>query len=89
MGVDSGSSTTKAIVMKDNVVVGTGWKPTTEVMKSAEDVITTALEEAGLHMEDLDAVGTTGYGRFLVGKKIGADLIQEELTVKTVLVPNS
>ncbi len=83
MGVDSGSSTTKAIVMKDNVVVGTGWKPTTEVMKSAEDVITTALEEAGLHMEDLDAVGTTGYGRFLVGKKIGADLIQEELTVNS------
>ena len=29
------------------------------------------------------AVGTTGYGRFLVGKEIRADLIQEELTVNS------
>ena len=36
MGVDSGSSTTKAVVMRDDEIVGTGWHPTTEVLKSAE-----------------------------------------------------
>ncbi|KQC03304.1 MAG: hypothetical protein APR53_01410 [Methanoculleus sp. SDB] len=83
MGVDSGSSTTKAIVMQDNRIIGAGWAPTTNVLGSAEDVIKTALEEAGVARNDLEATGTTGYGRFLIGEKIGADLIQEELTVNS------
>ncbi len=83
LGVDSGSSTTKAIVMKDNRIIGTGWQPTTEVLGSARDVIAHALAEAGIKREEIEAVGTTGYGRFLVGKDINADLIQEELTVNS------
>jgi len=83
LGVDSGSSTTKAIVMKDNRIIGTGWRPTMEVLKSAQDVIDHALQEAGITMKDVEAIGTTGYGRFLVGKEIKADLIQEELTVNS------
>lgn len=83
MGVDSGSSTTKAVVMRDNRIIGTGWLPTIAVLKSAEDVIDLALKEAGVQRSDIQAVGTTGYGRFLVGEKIGADLIQEELTVNS------
>ncbi|WP_214020611.1 methanogenesis marker 15 protein [Methanoculleus sp.] len=83
MGVDSGSSTTKAVVMKDNEIVGTGWLPTTEVIKSAEGAVASALEMAGLAREDIQAVGTTGYGRFLIGRHLGADLIQEELTVNS------
>ena len=83
MGLDSGSATTKAIVMKDNRIIGTGWQPTTEVLKSADEVIAHALAEAGITREEVQAVGTTGYGRFLVGKAIRADLIQEELTVNS------
>jgi putative methanogenesis marker protein 15 len=83
LGLDSGSATTKAIVMKDNKIIGTGWQPTTEVLKSANDVIDHALMEAGITRDDIQAVGTTGYGRFLVGKEIRADLIQEELTVNS------
>jgi putative methanogenesis marker protein 15 len=83
MGLDSGSATTKAIVMKDNKIIGTGWQPTTEVLKSANTVIEHALAEAGITRDDVQAVGTTGYGRFLVGKEIRADLIQEELTVNS------
>jgi putative methanogenesis marker protein 15 len=83
LGVDSGSSTTKAVVMKDNRIIGTGWQPTTEVLKSAEDVIEHALDEAGVQRSEIQAVGSTGYGRFLVGKEIKADLIQEELTVNS------
>ncbi|MDN7026194.1 methanogenesis marker 15 protein [Methanoculleus sp. FWC-SCC1] len=83
LGVDSGSSTTKAVVMRDNKVVGTGWRPTIEVLKSADEVVALALAEAGLSRDDIQAIGTTGYGRFLIGKHLGADLIQEELTVNS------
>lgn len=83
LGLDSGSATTKAVVMKDNKIIGTGWQPTTEVLKSAHAVIDTALSEAGITMKEIQAIGTTGYGRFLVGKDINADLIQEELTVNS------
>ncbi|HJJ56001.1 MAG TPA: methanogenesis marker 15 protein [Methanocorpusculum sp.] len=83
MGVDSGSSTTKCVIMKDNEIVGTGWKPTTEVLKSADEVINLAIQESGLKKSDIDAIATTGYGRFLIGKHLNADLIQEELTVNS------
>jgi putative methanogenesis marker protein 15 len=83
LGLDSGSATTKAVVMKDNKIIGTGWQPTTEVLKSAHGVIETALAEAGMTMKDIQATGTTGYGRFLVGKDLTANLIQEELTVNS------
>ena len=83
LGLDSGSATTKAVVMRDNRIIGTGWQPTTEVLKSAQEVIAHALAEAGVARDEIQAVGTTGYGRFLVGKDIQADLIQEELTVNS------
>jgi putative methanogenesis marker protein 15 len=83
LGVDSGSSTTKAVVMKDNRIIGTGWTPTTEVLKSAHSVIDSALAEAGITMQEIEAIGTTGYGRFLIGRELNADLIQEELTVNS------
>jgi putative methanogenesis marker protein 15 len=83
LGLDSGSSTTKAVIMQDNRIIGTGWLPTTAVLKSAEDAIDIAIREAGVRREEIQAIGTTGYGRFLVGEKIKADLIQEELTVNS------
>jgi len=83
LGVDSGSSTTKAVVMKDNEIIGTGWLPTIEVLKSADDAIDIALKEAGIKRDAVEAVGTTGYGRFLVGSHINADLVQEELTTNS------
>jgi putative methanogenesis marker protein 15 len=83
LGIDSGSSTTKAILMKDNQIIGKGWMPTGEVLKSAHGVVDTALAEAGIKLSDVQAIGTTGYGRFLVGKEFNADLIQEELTVNS------
>jgi putative methanogenesis marker protein 15 len=33
--------------------------------------------------EDLQAIGTTGYGRFLIGDHFNADLMQEEITVNS------
>jgi len=83
LGVDSGSSTTKAVIMRDNQIIGTGWLPTTAVLKSAEDAVDIAVKEAGVKREEIQAIGTTGYGRFLVGEKMHADLIQEELTINS------
>lgn len=82
-GIDSGSTTTKAVIMRDNEVIGTGWVPTTEVIKSAEDAYAAALKEAGVKREEVEGVGVTGYGRFLIGKHFDALLIQEEITVNS------
>jgi putative methanogenesis marker protein 15 len=82
-GIDSGSTTTKSVVMRDNEVIGTGWVPTTEVVKSAEAAYSAALESAGVKREEIQGLGTTGYGRHLVGKHFGAKLIQEEITVNS------
>jgi putative methanogenesis marker protein 15 len=82
-GIDSGSTTTKSVVMRENKVIGTGWVPTTDVLSSAEDAYSAALREAGLKREDVQALGVTGYGRFLVGKHFNARLVQEEITVNS------
>ena len=82
-GIDSGSTTTKSVVMRDNEVIGTGWVPTTEVIKSAEDAYEAALKTAGVKREEIQAVGVTGYGRFLIGSHFDAKLIQEEITVNS------
>jgi putative methanogenesis marker protein 15 len=82
-GIDSGSSTTKAVIMRDNVIVGKYWLPTGDVFSSADKALATALQEAGVKREELEAIGTTGYGRFTLGKRFNAKLVQEELTVNS------
>ena len=81
IGVDSGSSTTKAVVMKDNEIVGEGWIPTTDPVESADEVIESALKGAGISRTDVDAIGVTGHGRELVGKHVKAALNLEEVSV--------
>ncbi len=82
-GIDSGSSTTKAVIMRDNQIIGKYWIPTGEVIGTAEEALDAALKEAGVKMGELEAIGVTGYGRFIIGKKLNAKLIQEELTVNS------
>ncbi|KPV61782.1 MAG: BadF/BadG/BcrA/BcrD ATPase family protein [Candidatus Bathyarchaeota archaeon BA2] len=81
LGIDSGSSMTKAVVMENNEVIGASWAPTTDIFKSAEKVKKEALKNAGLPADWNHRMGVTGYGRHLIGSKLNADLIQEELTV--------
>jgi Activator of 2-hydroxyglutaryl-CoA dehydratase (HSP70-class ATPase domain) len=57
-GIDSGSTTTKAVIMRDNQIIGTGWVPTTEVIKSAEEAFQQALQESGV-----EARGDPGHRR--------------------------
>ncbi|WP_457614907.1 methanogenesis marker 15 protein [Methanopyrus sp.] len=83
LGIDSGSTTTKAVVMEDDEVIGTGWVRTTKVVESAEKAVKKALEEARYELDDIDAIGVTGYGRYTLGRHFDADLVQEELTVNS------
>jgi len=83
LGIDSGSSTTKAVVMQDNEILGIGWRPTHEINETARIVVDEALGDANVNMNQIEATGVTGYGRFIIGKSFKADLIQEELTVNS------
>ncbi|MHC1572015.1 MAG: acyl-CoA dehydratase activase, partial [Methanosarcinales archaeon] len=56
---------------------------TTKVLQSAEKAFEEALEAAGIREGELEAIGTTGYGRFLAGERFKADLVQEEVTVNS------
>ena len=82
-GIDSGSTTTKAVIMQDDEVLGATWTPTGDVIKTGERVFAKALEIAGVKREDIEAIGTTGYGRYRLGEHFNADLVQEELTVNS------
>jgi putative methanogenesis marker protein 15 len=81
VGIDSGSSTTKVVVMKDNEIVGKDWLPTTDPVGSVDEALANALKEAGIGREQIDAIGVTGHGRHLVGEHVQADLNLEEVSV--------
>ncbi|MDP3033942.1 MAG: methanogenesis marker 15 protein [Methanobacteriaceae archaeon] len=83
LGVDSGSTTTKVVLMENNKVIGTGWLPTTDVVGCTNDGIAQAMEGTGYSMDDIEGMGVTGYGRLTIGKKMEAELIQEELSVNS------
>ncbi|MCS3924019.1 putative methanogenesis marker protein 15 [Methanosalsum natronophilum] len=83
VGIDSGSTTTKAVVMRNDEIIGEGWVPTVKVIDSAENALRDALEEAKVSKEDIQAIGATGYGRFLVGDHFNAQVVQEEITVNS------
>ena len=81
IGIDSGSSMTKAVVMEDNEVIGASWAPTTDVIESTEKVKREALKRARISADRARGIGVTGYGRHLLREKINPQLVQEELTV--------
>ncbi|MCQ2056153.1 MAG: methanogenesis marker 15 protein [archaeon] len=82
-GIDSGSTTTKAVVMRDNAIIGKCWAATGDVIRSATEVFNEALKQAGVNIREIESIGTTGYGRFTLGKHFEAKLVQEELTVNS------
>ncbi len=83
LGIDSGSTTTKVALMENDSVIGTGWVKTGNVIECANDAIEEALAGTGYKYDDIEAIGTTGYGRITIGKALGAKLIQEEISVNS------
>ena len=81
LGIDSGSTTTKVVLMENNSVLGTGWLPTMDVVETALEGTRQACEGTGYTIDDVDGIGVTGYGRLTIGKYLNAELIQEELSV--------
>ena len=73
----------RSVVMENNKIIGKAWTGSGDVVKSAEKVLAEALRQAGYELKDLEAIGTTGYGRYNLGKHYNAKLVQEELTVNS------
>ncbi len=83
VGIDSGSSTTKGVLMEDNEVIAEAWIPTTTVLETASKVLEILIEKSGINLEEVNGIGVTGYGRMEVGRELNADLIQEEISVNS------
>lgn len=83
VGMDSGSTTTKVVVMENNKVIGTGWTATKDIMESVHKAADDAFEGTGYKLGDVEGIGTTGYGRFTIGQNLNAELVQEELSVNS------
>lgn len=83
LGIDSGSTTTKVVLMENDRIIGSGWVPTTDVIESAQEGMDEAMADTDYRMEDIESIGVTGYGRITIGKHLNADLIQEELSVNS------
>ncbi len=81
-GIDIGSTTTKAVVLRDTAVVGFARCPTgVDCTGAAFDVVSQSLAMAGLKMSDLSFVLATGYGRNVVSvKSLGNDVAFDTMT---------
>lgn len=81
IGVDSGSTMTKAVVMKEGQIVSMSWLPTIDILVTGRKAAKEALKQASLKMNQLDAIGVTGYGREILGEAFKAKVVLEEITV--------
>ncbi len=84
LGIDIGSTSTKGVLMKENFEIVADFYTKTKgdpisAIKRIFEVITKIKEKMGFEIEILGC-GTTGSGRKLIGKWIGADLIVNEIT---------
>ncbi len=80
-GVDIGSTTTKAVVLKDTALVGYSRCPTgVDCTGAAMQVISDSLAMAGLQLSDLTFVLATGYGRNVVSVKSLGKVAFETMT---------
>ena len=68
-GVDSGSTSTKAVLLDEGgTIVGTHIVPSgKDFRKSVKVVLHTAMDKTHSGLDDIAAIVTTGYGRFISG----------------------
>jgi len=81
LGIDSGSTMSKAVLMEDGEVIGCSWLPTTDVLKAGEKVLEDLFKKTGISRGEVDAVGTTGYGRTILKIFFDAKIALDEVTV--------
>ena len=84
LGIDIGSTSTKAIIIDQNKEVVAGFYTYTSGQPlQAVQLIFEAIQEYAKNREisfSIQGVGTTGSGRKFIGKIIGADIILDEIT---------
>jgi predicted CoA-substrate-specific enzyme activase len=84
LGIDIGSTSTKAAIIDENGRVltkhylMTAGRPVAAVKELFERLL-----DKGAANVDIRGVGITGSGRYLVGSLVGADLIKNEITAQT------
>ena len=67
LGVDIGSLTGKAVILKDAEILTWDLIPTgPDSSETATEVTNKVLDKAGLSLEDMDYIVSTGYGRIIV-----------------------
>jgi putative methanogenesis marker protein 15 len=82
LGIDSGSSWTKAALMEEGEVVGFSALPTTDILDTALKVVEKAVNGVKIRFSlGSDPVGVTGYGRYLLSQKLKARIAMDEITV--------
>ena len=69
--------------MENNKIIGKAWTASGDVVQCATEVLEEAMKMAGIEFKQIEAIGTTGYGRFTLGTHFNAKLVQEELTVNS------
>jgi putative methanogenesis marker protein 15 len=69
--------------MENDEIIGTGWVKTGDIIGCANEGIEQAFANTDYKLDDVEAIGTTGYGRITIGKAMGAKLIQEEISVNS------
>ncbi len=66
-GVDVGSLTGKSVILKDNEILDWDIIPTgPDSTETATEAMNNALGKAGLKLDDIDGIVSTGYGRVVV-----------------------
>ena len=86
LGVDVGSTSTKAVLLDEtgDVVMGKHYLMTAgRPLDAVKDVFRNLLETGIAEYAEVVGVGVTGSGRYLIGSFIGADLIKNEITAQT------
>jgi len=82
LGLDSGSSWTKAVLMEEGEVIGFSALPTTDILDTALKVVERAVNGAKTRFSvGSNPVGVTGYGRHLLSQKLKAKIAMDEITV--------
>jgi putative methanogenesis marker protein 15 len=82
LGIDSGSSWTKCVLMENGQILGSSALPTTDIVDTAVKVADRAINGANTRFEiGFDPLGVTGYGRHILNRKFNPRIAIDEITV--------
>lgn len=82
LGIDSGSTWTKCVVMEEGEIIGESALPTTDILATAMKVVDRAVNGSKVRFDiEHSPIGVTGYGRHILKSKFNARLAMEEITI--------